>query len=509
MRRSLRRAAQVATGSAVGAVVVALAVSRGPGDPDGPPGEPGLRFVRVYGGCVSAPRGPIRFSADGRRLVVTAYNVTQTWDLATTRSVEVVPFPPGAPIAPGVNANEPVRSPDGSLLAITGTGTARGTVFLHDARTGADLAALDHRPGAVCALAFSPDGRTLAVAYEGPGSGGGEVVLWDVRSRRVLDVLGGHDGPVYSAVYTRDGKTILSSGNDGRALVWDAATGRRRAVWPGGGGRSLAVGPDGRTVVTAAAVWDLPTGQRRFGLNPPVPEGRAARTGRYDPWVLGVALAPDGRWLVAAGPGTEATIRDTVTGQVVRPLRGHGSFVHTAAVSADGKTVVTAGGGTYRRPDPIDRLFLANERAEVWVWDAETGEGRALAPAPVVVGPVAVSPDGGRLAVAGEGNTLELRAVADGRVTATFDPPAGTGKLGTLAFSPDGTLIAAGGSRPASTSEPWPKGLVWLWDAATGGVVATAETGDTGAVNGVSWRADGRRLLGAASDRAVYLWRVR
>ncbi len=137
-------------------------------------------------------------------------------------------------------------SPDGRLLA-TGhlDGNNRefmpGAVKLWDTRTGKLVATwpVPVESGGVCALAFSPDGRTLAgpvgrfdgIAPAWP------VVLWDVDGRRAPRVLRGHRAWVTAVAFAPDGKTLASGGTDRTVILWDVAGGREagasRRPWPG------------------------------------------------------------------------------------------------------------------------------------------------------------------------------------------------------------------------------------------------------------------------------------
>jgi WD40 repeat protein len=81
------------------------------------------------------------------------------------------------------------------------------------------------------------------------------------REQRSLE---GHRGTVRSAAFSPDGRTIVSGGDDGAVMLWDAATGKQRATLRGHkeGVRSVAFAPDGRAIVSggvdgAARVWGL------------------------------------------------------------------------------------------------------------------------------------------------------------------------------------------------------------------------------------------------------------
>ncbi|MEK8169804.1 hypothetical protein NKH77_08300 [Streptomyces sp. M19] len=80
---------------------------------------------------------------------------------------------------------------------------------------------------AVMALAFSPDGRTLAV-----GTDDG-LRLWDVAARRVRATVSARTGLVIDVSFSPDGSTLATTGNDHTVALWDARTARLYAALDG------------------------------------------------------------------------------------------------------------------------------------------------------------------------------------------------------------------------------------------------------------------------------------
>jgi WD40 repeat protein len=135
-------------------------------------------------------------------------------------------------------------SPDGRLLAVAGT----GVIALWDVHRRTRVAALRGHAGVVASVAFSPDGRLIASAGWDKN-----VLLWDTAGRRV-DTLSGHGDVAYGVTFSPDGQLLASSGLDGRVVLWDIAhrtylTQLGDAARPGIA--EIAFSPRGRTLAVA------------------------------------------------------------------------------------------------------------------------------------------------------------------------------------------------------------------------------------------------------------------
>src|SRR5207244_3488879 len=87
------------------------------------------------------------------------------------------------------------------------------TLRLWETATGREIDAL--RLDA-CSVAFSPDGRRVAI-----GRGTGEITVRDVAGKRNLFNLSGHPSDVLSVVFSPDGKLLASGGFDHTVRLWD------------------------------------------------------------------------------------------------------------------------------------------------------------------------------------------------------------------------------------------------------------------------------------------------
>ncbi|KAH8684812.1 WD40-repeat-containing domain protein [Tricladium varicosporioides] len=355
-------------------------------------------------------------------------------------------------------------SPDGKTLA---SASDDHTVRLWDPTTGAHQQTLEGHSDSVTAVAFSPDGKTLASA-----SGDRTVRLWDPTTGAHQQTLEGHSDSVRAVAFSPDGKTLASASDDRTVRLWDPTTGAHQQTLEGHSDSVTAVAfsPDGKTLASASGdrtvrLWDPTTGAHQQTL-----EG-------HSDWVTAVAFSPDGKTLASASGDRTVRLWDPTTGAHQQTLEGHSDWVTAVAFSPDGKT-----------------LASASDDRTVRLWDPTTGaHQQTLEGHSNWVTAVAFSPDGKTLASASGDHTVRLWDPTTGAHQQTLEGHSDW--VRAVAFSPDGkTLASASDDR-----------TVRLWDPTTGAHQQTLE-GHSNWVTAVAFSPDGKTLASASDDRTVRLW---
>ncbi len=159
-------------------------------------------------------------------------------------------------------------SPDGKTLACA---ARNGGVALWDVATRKVRARLQGAADPVVSLAWTPDSKTLATANERERGAHG-VVLWDAalgQQRRRLEVNGDrhpilHISALHALAFAPDGQTLAVAGRNGWMQLWDVAAGCRLVELQGQTKiLSVAFSPDGRLLASggrhgSVRFWDVP-----------------------------------------------------------------------------------------------------------------------------------------------------------------------------------------------------------------------------------------------------------
>ncbi|MBL8830100.1 MAG: hypothetical protein JNM18_24190 [Planctomycetaceae bacterium] len=192
-------------------------------------------------------------------------------------------------------------------------------------------------PVAVTAVAFNPAGSELAVA------GYHEVTIWDAAKGTLLRRIGNVDERVYGLAYSPDGKTLAvasgTPGQTGEVALYDPASGKQTKSLATLGDVVFCVAYN--TVGTKLAACAADRSIRVFD----VAKGAQERLIEdHADWVMTVAFDAEGNRLVSGSRDKTSKVFDLKTGEAVATYPGHSETVYTAAFTADGKQVVSGGG---------------------------------------------------------------------------------------------------------------------------------------------------------------------
>ncbi|MFO0797043.1 MAG: c-type cytochrome domain-containing protein [Gemmataceae bacterium] len=327
----------------------------------------------------------------------------------------------------------------------------------------------------VAAVAFSPDGKLLATGTYG------RVTVWELAKAAPAKVLTNVLGAVNDLRFSPDGNLLAVSGGQpsARGDLRLFATADWSLVASLGGHldtvSAAAWSADGKKLVSASfdktvRLWDVADAKS--------PKVLHTFVGHSD-FVYAVAFSPKGDWYATASKDRTSRLVDAATGTSLFTLSGNTDEVLAVAVKADGTQVFTSG------LEPALK-----------VWDAKTAEKLKQGAGPAG-GTHELAADGKLVAAAGADGTV--RVFADAAVLKVLT---GGSPVFAVAIDPGGKRVAGGSA----------DGLVRLWDAAEGRLLATLWSGADGwvaftpeghvsAADGLaaraSWRAGGRALTEA------------
>ncbi len=445
---------------------------------------------------------PVKFSRDGRQLVLVEGYAVRRWDSATGQELSVL------------------NVPNGGLLA---------------GQAGAYIG-------------FSEDGKKVATGgFDTP------TILWDIESAKQILKMNGHTNMAYKVAFSADGTQLFSGGR----TRWDLRTGRGLRVTATPADKTIGVpSPDGRLLAAytlnsnALSILETPSGRQLQTLKPAT-AGGAVQHAVFSPdgtmLVTTYGPAPDqqpssGIGQAASGNENQAKIWDVKSGRELRSLMLGGN-ASEVGFSADGRTLATLAS--------LDQLSL---------WDTASGSKlRDLTSSPMAklgaLGNMGTMPNLGNLGIMNPGSIRgsmpkpgsmpsmpAMPNIAD--ITAMMSNMMGTMSAGTmgrsvtsLAFSPDGKILAVGGVESKSNLDQMMNaqmaqgqkrsknqkpvdpddfmknmkveaiGRVVLWDTMTGQQIGELKAHGKG-VTQVAFSRDGRFLASSSSDNTIKIWDV-
>jgi WD40 repeat protein len=312
-------------------------------------------------------------------------------------------------------------------------------------------AVLEAHAREIHALAFSPDGTLFASAGPGTTAGSDEITLWTTAAGERRMTFANYKGIASCLAFSPDGKLLAVGATEGRIALLEIESGAERISFMGRADRPgrvscLAFSFDGKALVSVVRFegdkedvevirWDVTRGAPR----------ETVATNAVPP----LALSPDGGSLAWPVPGLPSGIAildlETKVERLLSKVAVHGG--DNLIFSPDGKWLAAV--------HHEDWSPLPNRCPYVYLIDAQTGRIRLRSPRPFdAKRGLAVSHDG-KLLVRGVDDGLQIWDLGTLEVRATVsESPQKTEGAEMLVFSPDDqTLVSTDG-----------RGLLLLWD---------------------------------------------
>jgi WD40 repeat protein/serine/threonine protein kinase len=432
----------------------------------------------------AAPIESVTFSRDGTKFVAGSWDgEARVWDVKAGKMLLTIPY--GALYVHAV-----AFSPDGKYIALAGSKVTRGPpegenvyVRLFNAKSGDPVRDFVGHSDDVVSVSFSSDSRRLLT-----GSFDKKAKLWDVETGRNLKTYFAHTWWIWSAAFSKDEKQIVTASQDGTVIVWNTESEQPNSPFTGHMGPvySAAFSPDGQYVVS----------------------------GGYDNrvlvWRTDDVHAFDYSGAIAADKDGYVTVSDPRTGVKTgrqranpapkfRELEGHTAPVRTVAFSPNGKMILSAG-----NDNTIKLWSFAGEAT------GESADGKAVAGKLMKslrghaswVRSAVFSPDGLTVLSAGHdavAKIWDIRGYSEYRQFQARTLQGHADAILAAAFAKDGRrMVTASRDRTART-----------WDFETGKPLVTFEEGHDYLTSTALFFPDGKQLLTSAADNTARLWDLR
>ena len=428
----------------------------------------------------------VAYASDGHHVVAGGSGELSMWTVAGSSLIGQA-SPTAFPDPDDTSINTVAFSPDGRTLAV-GSHSGQVTIYrvVDDGNPTKLTTALTKFGSWVNALTFSADGSMLAA-----GSSDSSAAVWTTRDWAPVTTMA-LPSLVTGVQFAYGTNYLITASTDGGARIWDVP-GPQLAHQVGGvyainwypDSTHLLAGTDSAT--TGASLWNV---------NDPDHPRLEKTAGRTSPTVPelsgGVALSPDTHTAALTEMKGSVQLWNMAASQPVMigsPLADAKQQLESLAWSPTGKLL--AGGGNDGR---------------IYLWDTSNPAATKLASPPIQepnqVYMVSFSPDGKMLAAAVIDHTVRLWNVAD---------PAHPKLVSTLrgfsyyvyaaSFSRSGTLLAA--SSPDRTT------LLWdISDPAHPQQLGGPLVGPTNQLFDVEFSPDGTKLIAASLDKSLWIWDI-
>ncbi|MCP4545534.1 MAG: diguanylate cyclase [bacterium] len=409
-------------------------------------------------------------------------------------------------------------SPDGKTLA---SGSSNGILHLWDLSSGSERLRLQDRSDSIESVAFSPDGQMLAAA-----SNDNIVRVWKLAgTAEPIRLEGG-----VAVAFSPDGNVIASGSSGGiihlRNLVDDEFVNDKSRKFKGHSMRISVLAWDVEGRILASGSWD-----KSIRLWNPRTGRQINRLDGHDDLVNTIAWSADGKLLASGSSDETVRVWDIGRGQEIRCFRGHTGPVYAVTWSAESKLVISGSDDrTIRTWDlsvdqevgrfeghgsPVSAVTLSpdgrmlasgSSDATVRVWAFATGEEiRRLEGHVSPVSAIAISPEGGTLAVSTKDNDVRFwRLESDEEIDRSESP----GVLSREDYQPLAIAMSPAGNKVAGGFED---GRIRLWES--DGIrrsfkILRSFEAHSSYVLAIAFSPDGRLLASGSDDKIIRVWNV-
>ncbi len=279
-------------------------------------------------GTFKGPVNSVAFSPNGKIIAACSGDGTiRLWETGTGRQIHELKGHSNV-------VSAITFSPDGTTLV---SGSWDGTIRIWDTAQGTQITALSVKDKVFnyLSLALSPDGKKLAA-----GSDQQMILLWDIQTSACVKELKSRGRYITAMAFSPDGNTLAvgSSGTNYRKIeLWDANTGELSRTLEGHkeGIRSLKFSPNG---MLASGSDD---GKVKLWITT---EKKEYYTFKIECDVDSVAFSPDGNILAIGAKDGKIRIIDIATKDLLTTLQGHTSRVLAVMFSPDSRMLISGSG---------------------------------------------------------------------------------------------------------------------------------------------------------------------
>lgn len=293
-------------------------------------------------------------------------------------------------------------------------------------------------------------------------------------------VLAGHTDHLLDAEFNHDGTRAVTSGEDRKAIVWDATTGT--SLFRLEGHKSIVYSAvfssDGQYILTAsfdqsAKLWDAATGAELLQFGSPIELSAAA-------------FQKSGKVAVTGNFKGGITLWDITTGKPLKVLSAKDDSTSIASldVSPNGASIVSV-----------------SKSGNVTMWNVGTGK-RQVFPVSSSDYPYTVrfSQDGNKFVTGGPNSAIVWDAASMSQIRSYRS---GNTKVTAAAMSPDGALLATASSNQGDSTFV----SIIVWSLASGDSLYALH-GHGGQINTIAFSPDGRRLISSSIDQSARIWEL-